>query len=333
MAFAAHLLDNDSDLHFTTATDVENVRSLGLLDSNGNIGPNFLNQPLPDVAGGDEFAVDASERAVVDRELHLNGGRIDRHEGQRHAVFGIGDGFADEDVFEAGQADDVAGMSFGDLDSFEAFEVKDRGDFRQCFSPIAVDADRGIAHFYLAAVDFAKSDSAEVIGVIEIGGEQFETFAGVSAGRGNVFDDGVEERFHRAADVLEIELGITLFGAGIDDGEIHLLVGGMKGDEQVPDGIEHFVWIGVLAINFVDDDDWFCAGFEGFAENETGLRLGTVCGIDDEQHAVDHVHDAFDFAAEIGVPRSIDDIDVVILVFESGVFGADGDALFALEIH
>jgi len=77
-----------------------------LLDSNGNIGPNFLNQPLPDVAGGDEFAVDASERAVVDRELHLNGGRIDRHEGQRHAVFGIGDGFADEDIFEAGQADD-----------------------------------------------------------------------------------------------------------------------------------------------------------------------------------------------------------------------------------
>ena len=30
---------------------------------------------------------------------------------------------------------------------------------------------------------------------------------------------------------------------------------------------------------------------------------------------------------------SIDDIDVVILVFEGGVFGADGDAFLALEVH
>ena len=29
----------------------------------------------------------------------------------------------------------------------------------------------------------------------------------------------------------------------------------------------------------------------------------------------------------------VDDIDVVILIFEGGVFGADGNALFALKIH
>jgi hypothetical protein len=63
------------------------------------------------------------------------------------------------------------------------------------------------------------------------------------------------------------------------------------------------------------------------------LGLGTFGRVDDEQHAVDHVHDAFDFAAEIGVARCVDDVDVVILVFEGGVLGANGDALFALEIH
>jgi hypothetical protein len=107
----------------------------------------------------------------------------------------------------------------------------------------------------------------------------------------------------------------------------------MQRDKQIPHGIEDLMRIGVLAIDFVDDNDRFCAGFESFAENETGLSLGTVRGIDDEQHAVDHVHDAFDFTAEIGVTGSIDDVDVVILVFERGVFGADGDALFTLEIH
>jgi hypothetical protein len=141
MAFAAHLFDYDCDLHFAAATDVENVRSFGLLDSNSNIGSHFLDQTLPDVARGDEFSIVARQWAIVDGELHLNRGRINRHEGQRHAVFGIGDGFADEDVFETGQADDVAGVSFGDLDSFEPFEMKDRGDFGETLSAIAMDAD------------------------------------------------------------------------------------------------------------------------------------------------------------------------------------------------
>jgi len=34
-------------------------------------------------------------------------------------------------------------------------------------------------------------------------------------------------------------------------------------------------------------------------------------------------HDALDFAAEIRVAGSVHDVDVVILVFEGGVFGAD----------
>jgi len=72
--------------------------------------------------------------------LHLNRGRINRHERQRQAIFGIGNRFADEDVFEAGQANDIAGMCFGNFDALKAFEMKDRGDFGQGFSPIAMDA-------------------------------------------------------------------------------------------------------------------------------------------------------------------------------------------------
>ncbi len=68
-------------------------------------------------------------------------------------------------------------------------------------------------------------------------------------------------------------------------------------------------------------------------EHELGLRLRAVVGIDDEQHAVDHAHDALDLAAEVGVAGGVHDVDVVALVLEGGVLGADGDALFAFEVH
>jgi hypothetical protein len=62
------------------------------------------------------------------------------------------------------------------------------------------------------------------------------------------------------------------------------------------------------------------------------LRLGTVGGIDDRRTPSIIFMMRFDFAAEIGMAGSIDNIDVVILVFEGGVLGADGDAFFAFQI-
>ena len=56
-------------------------------------------------------------------------------------------------------------------------------------------------------------------------------------------------------------------------------------------------------------------------------------GVHHQQHAVDHVHDALDLAAEIRVAGGVHDVDVVILVFERGVLGADRDALLPLQVH
>jgi len=61
VAFASHLLHQDGNLHFTTAADVENIRGIGLFNPESDIGANFLNQPFPDVPGGNELAIDSSE--------------------------------------------------------------------------------------------------------------------------------------------------------------------------------------------------------------------------------------------------------------------------------
>ena len=49
----------------------------------------------------------------------------------------------------------------------------------------------------------------------------------MGARRRDVFDDGVEERLHRAADVVEFDLGVAVLGAGVDERKIQLLIGGV----------------------------------------------------------------------------------------------------------
>ncbi len=128
-------------------------------------------------------------------------------------------------------------------------------------------------------------------------------------------------------------LGVTLLGGAIDERKIQLLIRRVERDEQFKNLVEHFFRVGVLAVNLVDDHDRLGAGFERLAQHEARLRLRAFGGIHHEQHAVNHVHDALHFAAEIGVAGRVHDVDVIILVFERGVLGADGDALFLFQIH
>ena len=125
----------------------------------------------------------------------------------------------------------------------------------------------------------------------------------------------------------------AVLGAGINDREIELLVVRFELDEEVENHVEHFVWTRVFAIDFVDDNDRFDLVFERFFQNKAGLRLRPVVRVNHEQNAVDHFHDALDFAAEIGVPGGIDDVDAVAVPVKGGVLGPNGDAFFAFQIH
>ena len=224
-------------------------------------------------------------------------------------------------------------MSFLHFDAFEALEVVNHCDLAVDLGAVAMNANGGLAHGDFAGVNFAESDPAEVIGVIQVCDEELKAIAGEGARRRDVFHDGVEERFHRAADVAEVEFGVAFLGAGVNEREIELLIGGVEGNEQVENRVQHLLRVGVLAVDLIDDDDGFGAGFQGLAEDEACLRLRSVGRVHHEQHAVDHAHGALDFAAEVGVAGGVHDVDMIILVLERSVLGADGDALFAFEIH
>ena len=88
----------------------------------------------------------------------------------------------------------------------------------------------------------------------------------------------------------------------------------------------------VGAVDLVDDDDGLEAHLERLRHHELGLRQRTLGGVDQHQRAVDHVENAFDLAAEIGVARRIDDVDASAVPDHRRSLGQNGDAALALEI-
>ena len=219
------------------------------------------------------------------------------------------------------------------LDAFHALEVEDHRDLALGNPTVAVAADGGFTDLHLALNDLAEGDTAEVIGVIEVGHEHLKAVAGLGARGRDVLHDGIEERLHRAAGVLQFGLGVTALGRAVDEREVELLVGRVERHEQFEHEVEHLLGRGVVAVNLVDDDDGLGPGLERLAQHEAGLRLRAVGGVHHEQHAVDHVHDALHLAAEVGVAGRVHDVDVVVVILERRVLRLDGDALFLLKVH
>ena len=86
------------------------------------------------------------------------------------------------------------------------------------------------------------------------------------------------------------------------------------------------------AVDLVDDDDGLEPHLERLRHHEFGLRQRALGGVDQHQRAVNHVEDALDLAAEIGVARRVDDVDARAGPDDRGHLGEDGDAALALEV-
>ena len=70
------------------------------------------------------------------------------------------------------------------------------------------------------------------------------------------------------------------------------------------------------------------------AFDTTNLVCGkrALGGVHQHQCAVDHIENAFDLAAEIGVARRVHDIDAGVFPHHRGSLGQDGNATLALEV-
>ena len=118
---------------------------------------------------------------------------------------------------------------------------------------------------------------------------------------------------------------------GIEERRVELLVGGLEVDEQAQHLVVHPERLGVGPVDLVDGDDGPEPERQRLPGDEPGLRHRPFGGIHQDQHPVHHPQDPLDLAAEIGVARRIDDVDLDAVPAHRGVLGEDGDAPLPLQ--
>ena len=336
IAFAAHGLDQDGQVHLAASGHIQGgVGAFDLGDAQGHVLQRLAHQTVADLAGGDVLALAAGEGRVVDGEGHLNGGGADLDELQRlHGVRGA-DGVADGDVADAGHGNDVAGGDGVHGDAVQTVELIDRGGLGLLAHLIRIVV---VAHHNLlvllqsAALDAAHSDAAHELIIINGGDEHLERRVHVHVGGGDIIEDGVEQRLQVVADLLGIVAAAAVAGRAEQHGGIQLIVGGVQVDEQLQHLVDDLIDALVGAVDLVDHHDDPVAQLQGAGQHEAGLGHGALGGVHQQDDAVDHLQDALHLATEVGVARSVHNVDLGVAVGDGGILGHDRDAALTLQI-
>ena len=157
----------------------------------------------------------------------------------------------------------------------------------------------------------------------------------VDVGGGHVVEDHVEQRVHVHVAVIRVQAREAVHRARVHHvlhGELELLVGGAQIGHEVEAVVVGLLRVGAGAVDLVDDDHDAQAAVDGVAQDEARLGHGALEGVDEQQRAVGHAQHALDLAAEVGVARRVDDVDLHALVLDGDVLGEDGDAALALLV-
>ena len=186
-----------------------------------------------------------------------------------------------------------------------------------------------------AGVHATDADTTNEVGVVDGHALHGQRGVLVNLGRGHIVDDHVEQRVHVHIAVVRVKAGKAIHGAGVDHvlhGELKLVVGGAQVGHEVQAVVVGLLGVGARTIDLVDDDHDLKAGVDSVTQHEAGLGHGALKGVDQQQGAVGHTQHALDLAAEVGVARGVDDVDLNVLVLDRDVLGENRNAALALLV-
>ena len=335
-AFAAHGFDQHAELQFAAAGHFE-IAIAGFGDLERDIAFGFAQQALTDDAALHLVAFAAGIGAVIDRDGHGQGRRVDGVAGNGRVHGQIAQGVGNGSRFQARDGDQVAGFHTLHRHASEAPKGQQLGD-AGLFDDLAVAAQRldVAAHGDDARFNAAGENTAQERVGFQGGDQHLEGMfvAGqfLRLGRRHVFDNALEQRRQILALVFQLIHRPAIAARGIEVMEIELVIIGFQRQEQIENGFQGFLGHGIVTVNLVDDHDRLEAQLQRLGQHEFGLGHHGFRRVHQQHHAIHHRENAFDFAAEVGMAGGIHRVDARALPFNRGAFGQNGDAALTLLV-
>jgi len=154
----------------------------------------------------------------------------------------------------------------------------------------------------------------------------------VGFGRGDVVQNGVEQRLQILRRNREVRRRHALFAGRVDQRKLERRIVGAHLEEQIENEVVDLGNARIGPVDLVDDDHGLELVLERFAKHESRLRQRPFRSIDEKKHAVRHLQNSLDLTAKVGVAGRVHQVDFDVAEADCDVLRKDRDAAFTLEI-
>src|SRR5262249_7941675 len=144
---------------------------------------------------------------------------------QRRRRIRMSHGFADVDTFDTCNGQNIAGPPNRFVDAFQAFEriqFRDAGFFNRALEFGEADI---VTESKRAVKNAPNRESTEVVAVVEVRDKQLKHSVGIARRIWNLVDDRLKQRPQIVRWIVELQLGNSGAGVGVDDRKVELLFG------------------------------------------------------------------------------------------------------------
>ena len=198
------------------------------------------------------------------------------------------------------------------------------------------------AHQILSCGDFSRVNptgrgNAAVFVVAQVGNQHLKRRFGVHYRARNIIQNAFKKHMQIVVQ-FRAEPGFSIQTVRVNHRKIRQFVACPQLNKQIKGRVQCPINIRVLTIEFVNHNDSAQIFGDGLFEHKAGLRFWSFHGIHQQQHAIHHIHNAFHFAAKIGVSGCVYNVDfhqfTGFWVWDAyrRIFCQDGYPAFALQV-
>ena len=224
-ALAAHTLDQNGEVHFAAAHDLEGVGRAAVLNPKRHVLLQLVHEAVADMAAGDKLSFASGKGAVVDGERHFHRRLGNFYKGQRLHMLRIADGITDIDLFKAGKGDDIAGAGFVDRRAINARKLVNRRYFGRLgvVCVMVVAEDNLLSLFHRSLFNATHGNAAHVVVIVNRRDKSLQGSVRVALRRVDIVYNGAEQRRQISTGLRGIQTGSARPGRAEHHGTVQLL--------------------------------------------------------------------------------------------------------------
>ena len=294
--------------HTTTADNPFISRILEWLNTKSKVLLQLLIQTLLDMAGSTELTLLTEEWRIVDGEEHTHGWLINSDWRKWLWILIITDGITNLKLLQTNNCTDITRIYMISLlvtHTLECMKFLNLG-LLLCTITMADCYIHGILQS--TTMNTTYGDTTCIRAVVERSNKELRSTLQLLRSRDNLYNL-VEQIVDVVCRIVVILSHPTILGRTIYYREIKLILSSIKVAHEIEYHLINFLWTAVRLIHLINNNDRLQTELQSFLQHETGLRHRTLESVNKQETTVCHIEHALHLTTEVGVSRSIEDID------------------------